>query len=173
MNQSSFTLTVEEIRKEFDRAFIYPELNEKKEERDFLSIRIQKDLFAVPVMEIKGVQKCPRVTPVVSPNPALLGIGMIQGNLIALYRLGAFVSVSDQPGSPVWVLLAGDGSIGFVFDELHGYLRIPADEMRAAKDASPSSFIVGAFEHSGDSHTVLNLPNLVQAVFSRKTIHVG
>lgn len=96
---------VAEMRRAFDEAFaMEPSLADEASER-LLTLRISGDRFAVRMSEVGGIARCPRVEPLPSRVPALLGLTGLRGELTPVYALALLLGY-PVPETPRWILLS-------------------------------------------------------------------
>ncbi len=149
-------IDVKELRRTFDASFAEPIAAAQTDEAGLLSIRAGDRPMAVRIEEIAAVSKCPRVTPVPSAQPALLGLAGVRGMLITVYSLAALLD--ERPGGARWlVLAAADPSAGLSFDELIGYERAPRSATRAG----------AVVTLRGVPHTVVSVAAIIGSIRQR------
>jgi chemotaxis signal transduction protein len=117
--------TLEELRLEFDRAFAGPERIQSRAFVRLIAIRAREHALALRIGELKEIARCPRIAPIPSAAPGLLGIAGLRGEILGLYSLAALVGGRSASAGP-WVARVGR-SIGLVFDEIVGSIEIAPD----------------------------------------------
>ncbi|MBE7467435.1 MAG: chemotaxis protein CheW [Planctomycetes bacterium] len=96
---------VAEMRRAFDEAFmVEPSLADEAQDR-LLTLRICGDRFAVHMTQVGGIARCPRVEPLPSRVPALLGLTGLRGELTPIYALSLLLGYAS-PETPRWILLS-------------------------------------------------------------------
>jgi hypothetical protein len=112
------------LRRAFDAAFAVPPSGARAETEDFLAIRVADDPFAVRVSSVVRLAAAPRIVPVPSRRPAVLGVAALRGALVSVHSLAVLLGYSGDAGAHRWIALA-DGMVGLAFHELDGFIRVP------------------------------------------------
>src|SRR5207253_476952 len=84
-NLASNTSQALEYRRAFDRSFTLEQVFQDQVRVNVLMLNIADNPFAVRLDEITGVYKCPKIVPVPSQSPALLGLAGIRSELLPVY----------------------------------------------------------------------------------------
>jgi chemotaxis signal transduction protein len=159
--------TAAALRQKFDERFQKPRILDREPEEEILRIRAHDFLLAVRTTQASGVLHCPRIVPLPSPAPALLGICGIRGALVAAFSLAALLG-GPASFSRGWILLCDrDRTMGLVFDELQGCLRIPTREIRKpAGDTQPTGIAGEVVRIFGENRAVIQIPAVLENVRS-------
>ncbi len=114
------------LRHAFDAAFAVPPSGTRAETEDFLAIRVADDPFAVRVSSVVRLAAAPKIVPVPSRRPAVLGVAAMRGALVSVHSLAALLGYPGDAGVHRWMALADGGDmVGLAFHELDGFLRVP------------------------------------------------
>jgi chemotaxis signal transduction protein len=154
---------VEKLRREFDAAFARPHERDAVSFAELLLIRASDRPLALHAGELRGIVECPPVTPVPSGARGCLGVTSVRGVLVGVYSLAALVD-DARGGSHRWLAIAGDGTLGFAFDELERYERVALDAIRRFPDSRPDAFARDVIEIAGESRAVVELAALVRTI---------
>lgn len=146
------------LRQEFDEAFARPISHEEERQEDLLLLRAGGRDVALRAGEIALVLRCPPLTRVPGPNPALAGLVGVRSALTAVYSLSALLGESQGLTRGDWlVVCAADRSAAFLFDELAGYARVPATAIHAGD-------VGEVVQVGGGNRTLVRIAGLLEAV---------
>ncbi len=90
-NDAAKTLTVAELRREFDAAFAAAPQAGTAARENLLAVRIGGDGFALRVSQIAGLYVDKAITPLASPLPELIGVAGFRGRAAPVYDLAALL----------------------------------------------------------------------------------
>jgi purine-binding chemotaxis protein CheW len=111
---------VAEMRTEFDSTFTRLPAPAAEALTDVLALRLGDEPCMLRLSEIAEVIAHPVITPVPTPEPALLGITAARGVPVAAYDLGRLLG--RAPVTPHWLVLsAAEPGVGMVFEQFDGY----------------------------------------------------
>lgn len=164
---------LEELRHEFDRAFAIPAHSKIEQAEDLLAIRVEGDAYALRVVEIAGIFKEARITPVSSPVQSLRGIAGIQNGIVPVHSLAAILGYPQSERSCAWLVLcrtgAGSESIALAFSEFIGWLRASASSIHAVTTVE-RPHIDRIVSVDGTMCYMVNVPSIVAAIlgFAKK-----
>lgn len=160
---------VEEMRRSFDASFAVEPSTDTQKREEFLLFRVQKHELAVRTIDLGGVLKTPRLTPLPDAKPSLLGLGSIRGALVAAYSIASFLDPSTPPKHGDWMFLsAQDRSVGLIFDALQGYRVLSSDHLLLDRNGSNDTSEIVVID--GHPRPLLNLPKLLGDI-GREDIH--
>jgi len=108
-------------------------------ENNFLLVRSGGHRCAIPVESAKLVTKAPKIYPLPSSAPGLLGLAQVAGEPVAVVDLHALLDPDGKPGGghelTVIVRRPGGGSsLGLAVDEAFGVTEISRRSERSADD---------------------------------------
>jgi chemotaxis signal transduction protein len=107
--ESGYSARAAELRKEFDHTFASARHTDSGTFEKVLTLRIERELYAIRVSAIEGIVQCPKVVPLLSSNPALLGLVSIRGELLPVYSLPRLLKY-DSSENVQWLLQCESGS---------------------------------------------------------------
>jgi chemotaxis signal transduction protein len=122
---------VTDLRRAFDESFGASPESAPEETIDILAIRISGDAYGFDTRGLASLAPSPRVVPVPSRRLGLVGLVGIRGTLVPAYSLGVLLGYEPSRSPARWLALAGSPDpIAFGFDELEGFLRVNASDVR-------------------------------------------
>jgi purine-binding chemotaxis protein CheW len=93
----------------------------------------------------------------------------VRGALVAAYDLAVLLGGSAL-GKGGWMLLCGgDRSVGLVFDELGGALRVASSEIRRAGEGTGQRLFAEVVAVRGESRPVVRIPALLEIIARRSS----
>jgi chemotaxis signal transduction protein len=142
-----------------------------EEHENLLAVRVAGELYALRVRDVSGVERCPRIVPLPSRVPELLGLVGIRGGLVPVYGLAALVSQAGVREAVRWLILCGGvDPVGLGLGQIEGWLRLPRSELcaPAGKEASGTQprEIVRA---GGVLRAVIDIPSVLETLKTRIT----
>lgn len=162
-----------ELRHDFDRSFAEAAHAVSDEVEALLGLRVGDDRYAVRLSEIRGLLPAPKIIPLPSPAPELLGIMGVRGAVVPVYSLGALLGCGPTSSSPDWIIVAGtDARVGLAFDGFEGHLRVPRPEISLKENGASRSHVREAVRVSDTLRGIINIKSLVLAL-SRKVEAAG
>jgi chemotaxis signal transduction protein len=155
----------EELRSAFDAAFAAPARVMREDAVALLAIRVAGEPAAVRVLETAGLMPAPRIVPVPSRRPELLGIAGVRGAVVPVYALARLLGRGDD-GEPRWILLAGGGErIGLALSTFERHLVVSAHALRPIAQTEPGRAHVAELLHADqDVRPVLSVASLVRQI---------
>lgn len=121
------------LREAFDGSFALPATEQSEETRDFLSIRIAGDPYALSVSEMAGIVARRAIVPVPAAAPGFLGLAGIRGQIVPVFGLSALLGYGTDD-LPTWIVLcAAQAPIALGFSEFEGHLRLPKSALHAGE----------------------------------------
>ena len=165
---ASVAQCVVEWRREFDSTFAAPLRSAERNRENLVLIQAGGAALAVRATDITGLAKLPRITPLPSRVPGLLGIIAVRGVLFPAYDLAGLLGLSAGGSERAWVVFAKcETPLGLVFDQFDGQVEID----RACFNASDGSVLhqhgrqmanLGATQRA-----VIDVPGLVEEIRKR------
>jgi len=137
---------LEALRVAFDEAFARPPAA-LPEHRELLVIGAGDEDLAVPLDALAGVENASPITPLPSPQPALLGLANHRGAVVPVFSLAALLGRAGQ--TPRWfalVALAPNNKVALAFERLVERVRVSRTELAeghtvASLHRGPDGFI--------------------------------
>lgn len=129
MSELDSSKTAGELRRAFDESFAAAALPSRSRQSDLLLLRVRGSAFAVRIDELASVSRCPRLTPLPSQSPSVLGLVGLRSGLVVVHSLAALMgeSPSTLDERAILLLAAREPSVGLLADELLGHLQVEAD----------------------------------------------
>lgn len=142
------------LRRAFDESFAVPPTASNEHLEGLLAIRLGSDPFALRLSDVAGIIAEPRIVPVPSPMPLLLGIIGRRGVMAPVYDLAA--ALNYTPAVNVrWMVLVGEThSVGLGFETFEAHLQVPRSDM------------LGMVRAAGALRPVINVMSLLQRLRS-------
>lgn len=154
----------ETLRREFDESFATLARATDTEVEALLAIRIGDSPYALRVLELGGTAAGQRITPVPSPERALLGLAAIRGAIVPVFDLAVVLEEPGARGPLRWLALSsGQDPVAFAFAELEGHLKVKTSELGQIENTSERLIANVVRTHSG-LRPVLRIEALVDAV---------
>ena len=126
MSAARFEDRAATLRRAFDATFAAQPPGMRAQTEDFLAIRVAGDPFAMRVSSVLRLAAAPKIVPVPSRRPAVLGVAAMRGALVSVHSLAVLLGYARDAGADRWIALANEGEmVGLVFHELDGFLRVP------------------------------------------------
>lgn len=166
----AFSEQVLQLKTEFDRAFAEPLRTQDSEFENFVGFNIEDAVFVLRMTEIKGLVQCKKVIPLPSADSHFIGITGVQGQLIPVYSLASILGYSKNNEEDRWLVLCEDKErIGFLLEDLQGYIRILASDLSASeKLEKKQESISGAIHFGSKVAGIVNLSSIVKNIFGQK-----
>lgn len=161
------SISVEELRREFDGAFALPPRELAWDSVDLLAIRVGTKPYALRISEISAVLTGRPVTQLPSSNEALSGLVGIRGALVAVFDLAKLLGEDRTDEEPRWVALCGgESQLAVAFHAIEGHLRAKPDALRATTDEH--QHLVDQVLRAEDAlRPLVSVPRLVETVLNR------
>lgn len=155
-----------EMRRAFDSAFA-AEPVAPPERVDLIALRTAGRPYAVRASDVASVVATGTVVPFPCDEPALLGLGAVRGAPVPVYDLAALLG-DGAAKAPRWTILShGPERLGLAFDELEGYLRVPAADLAAAPDPAAGQAATELVRAGSSLRPVVSVASLVRRVKQR------
>jgi purine-binding chemotaxis protein CheW len=132
-----------------------------------LVFRVGSERFAVELSAVDEVIDLPAPQPVPDAPPALLGIAMLRGELIAVYDLRPLLRAPGGAGPAQGALLFARGgrTVGLAIDDVYDALLVEQRELRPAPGVDGSdALLLGLVRRGPDLIAVLDADALLAAV---------
>jgi purine-binding chemotaxis protein CheW len=132
-----------ELHHAFDQSFAMPPPQVLEEVEDLLTIRVAGLPYAIRLLDIAGMVAGPRVVPVPTVTPGLLGLAGIRGGVVPVFGLASILGYEEAPGPSRWMVLCGaDEPIALAFSDFEGYLRLPKSSLQIASTEAGNRVII-------------------------------
>ena len=139
------------LRRDFDAAFALPPPASTIATEDFLAIRVGEDAYAIRVSNIARLIAAPKIIPLPSKRPAVLGVAAIRGALVSVHSLPTLLGHPASISHRWLTLVESRDMIALAFDDLDGFLRLP-------KGAD------GAIEANGITRSILDVRAVLEMI---------
>ena len=155
---------IEELRRDFDRAFAEPYPDEPEEVESLLAIRLQEDPYGLIVGEIAAVDRAGSIVPLPSRSPGLIGIAGFRGAILPVYGLASLLGYERSPESPRWLVVCGKREpLALAVSELEGYVQVPKGSLHPP-DREARKHVQG-FARIGETvRAVVSVPSILEAI---------
>lgn len=115
------------MRSAFDEAFARPP-EEPVETRDLLVLSAGGERFALPLAGLAGVELTPPLTPLLSAQPALLGLSNCRGRIVPVFSLSQLLGRERTSCRMCVLVTVADGEwAAWGFEHLVELVRVPRD----------------------------------------------
>lgn len=163
MIDQTLSETASELRMQFDQSFAAPQSLDVEPRESLLAVRAGDRQLALRVAQIAAVRRCPEITPLPSHSETLLGIGAVHGKLLGIHSLAALVGGTRAPGAPRWIVVCDD-AVALAFEELEGFARVPASDIRGSGDSTSATEFVSI---GGERRESINLRTYLDSISAR------
>jgi chemotaxis signal transduction protein len=162
------------MRRAFDESFASPPASTQEEFEGLLAIRIGADPYAIRLSEVSGLMADPRIVPVPSPMPQLLGIVGRRGVMAPVYDLAAMLNYPSAASARWMILVGARHSVGFAFETFEAHLQVPARTLEGADETTPTGATVrrdmrGMIRAGGALRPVIDMTSLLRRLRSEKS----
>jgi purine-binding chemotaxis protein CheW len=129
-----------ELREQFDRSFARPLRSGDAATQNLLIIDSAGTRLAVRLSEVAGLHAFPKLTPLPSTRPALLGLVGVRGRLLCVYRLATLLELEHPARLPRWLLVCkADDQLALAIDSIDAYVHVPQSGLSPA--SSPATVL--------------------------------
>jgi chemotaxis signal transduction protein len=142
--------TAAALRRAFDESFAAPPTSSNERLEGLLAIRLGLDPFALRLSEVVGIIAEPRIVPVPSPMPLLLGIIGRRGVMAPVYDLAAALNYPPAVNVRWMVMVGKTQSVGLGFETFEAHVQVPCSDMQ------------GTVRAAGALRPVINVMSLLQ-----------
>lgn len=149
-----------ELRRAFDEGFREPAGKATHDGEALLAVRAGGFALALPVAQVRGLEKGRPVVPLPGARAGLSGLASVRGRLVPVFALAQVLGAEAGPGG--WIALtAGAQPAGLAFDALIGLFDVHRSDFKDAGTAAPAH--ARAAVTAGDvTCWVLDLPGLME-----------
>ena len=155
--------TAEGLRRAFDRGFALPARPPRQDTVSLLAIRLAGAPAALRVLDTLGLMAAPRIVPVPSRRPELLGIAGVRGAVVPIYGLARLLGHGED-GDARWIVLAGERDrVGLAFSVFERHLVVPAHDVREPAQGAPAH-VSEVLCAGSDVRPVLSVTSLLRAI---------
>lgn len=106
-------------------------------EIELLAFKLGREMYAVPIDQVREVMKLWAVTPVPNSPGHVLGVTTLRGAVLPVIDLGRILGIPEgqrDDKSRIVVASINDERTGIVVDRVQGVMRIREDEIRPAPE---------------------------------------
>jgi len=154
---------VEILRREFDDSFAASFRALGTDLEAILTIRVGDKPYALRLTELGGTAAGQRITPVPSPERALLGLAGIRGVVVPVFDLAVLLGEPEAKEPARWLALStGQDAVAFAFAELEGHLQVSRGELDQVEHES-ERLIADVIRTSSGLRPILQMNALVDA----------
>jgi chemotaxis signal transduction protein len=120
--ETSLARRLRALRDRFDEAFAEPRASMTGGERvRVLRVAAGTARYAVTLGACAALLPSPAVHPMPGGHPAFVGLAMVQGAMVPVYRLAALVETAPGERTPAWLLVTrGTDPIGLLVEAVEG-----------------------------------------------------
>ena len=123
-----------ELREQFDRSFARPLKSSDAATQNLLIVETAGTRLAVRLSEVAGLHAFPKLTPLPSTRPALLGLVGVRGRLLCVYRLATLLGLEHPARLPRWLLVCkAEDQLALAIDSIDAYLHVPQSALCPTK----------------------------------------
>ncbi|MBI5531200.1 MAG: chemotaxis protein CheW [Deltaproteobacteria bacterium] len=138
------------MRKDFDDRFTRPIVVDSSDRLELIAVRAQQERYAIAVSQISAVLPSQPVAHVPVSLPGFVGLGAVQGRLVAVYDLGVLLARKGAPTPRRWLLICrADPEVAFGIDDVDGYLRVAKRSIVVAPPSATSEGHAGKIVEDG------------------------
>jgi chemotaxis signal transduction protein len=157
--RSKQSISLDELRREFDLGFSRPTEFERHAQEDLLLFSVAGGRYAVRLGEVRAILQTPRLAWVPSGFSALRGVVAWRGELIPVFDFAELLGHPAERELGRWSLLAGDSErAAFAFHHFERFERVPVSAL-SKQDAQTSA-------SGGTSENVVRLAREIVPIVS-------
>lgn len=140
--------------------------------QQWATFRVDDELYAIDVMQVKEVLRYSEITPVPGAGPSVLGIINLRGNVVTvidtrqMFHMPAVAA--DEETRIIVVEFNESEVIGLVVDSVDEVLSLPQNEVdrapNASSDDSSKRFVQGVCYHEGILIILLDLGKMLLSI---------
>jgi chemotaxis signal transduction protein len=159
---------VESIRRAFDESFAVAAAPETAEAHALLRIVVSGDAYALRLPEISELFVDRTITAVPGPLRELLGIAGLRNGIVPIYDLGSLLGYASRGDTGRWLVVTRNGAeLGFAFEELIDYLRVPSQAISASPGQTERAHVREVVRHGEELIPILSLRSLAESLTER------
>jgi len=157
MSELDSSKAAAELRRMFDESFAAAALQSRSKRNDLLLLRVRRSAFAVRIDELAAVSRCPRLTPLPSQMPSVLGLVGLRGGLVVAHSLAALMGEppSTLDERAILLLAAREPSVGLLADELLGHLQV--EDEAICSDSVPGRWSEAMVDGGGTRYPLASI----------------
>ena len=168
MDATSGSKSVEDLRQDFDNTFASPLLGPGQDRESLITLRVAGEALAVKTLDIAGLAKRRRLTPLPTRVRGLLGTTALRGALLPVYDLAVILGFTASAREGSWLMITGtETPVALTFDEFEGQVNIERTCLYES-DGSRDHERLSLLARIGTAHLpVIDIPGIVEEI--RKT----
>jgi chemotaxis signal transduction protein len=129
------------LRDRFDEAFAEPRASTGGERVRVLRVAAGTARYAVTLGACAALLPSPAVHPMPGGHPAFVGLAMVQGAMVPVYRLAALIETAPGERTPAWLLVTrGTDPIGLLVEGVEGPEAVEPPQSAAAASQATVRF---------------------------------
>jgi purine-binding chemotaxis protein CheW len=153
-----------DLRRDFDRLFASPHPGPSEKRENLLSIQLSGDLYGLRAREIAGVLRAGPLVTLPSRSPGLMGVVGYRGTILPVYGLATLLGYEQTRRAPRWLALCGErGTLALAFEELEGYVPVPAASFYAP-DRSSRNYVDRFARIEETVRAIISVPAILGAI---------
>ncbi len=136
--------------------------------QQYLSFRLNDELYAVGIGAINEIIKPGLFTQVPRTEPVIMGVLSLRGNIVPVVDLRLLLGLDDLPQtrrSRVLIVEARGERVGLLVDEVRSVIRLTDESIEAPPpvfDRLESEHMLGLGRFDGELYTLLDLESVIQ-----------
>jgi chemotaxis signal transduction protein len=155
---------VAELSRAFDESFAAPAVLPASDLLSLIAIRLGGEALLMRVDHIGGIARCPRVTPVPSHSPALMGIVGMRGALTPVFSLAAMLELPRAPTCAWLTLVRRESLLAFAFDGFDGRIEVPSTCLFEDQKPNPRRFVRQLARVASRDLAVVDIQSIAEAI---------
>ena len=145
------------LRRVFDAAFAAPPPGRGAPLEGFLAVCIGGDPHAIGLANVGRLVAAPKIVPVPTGRPDVLGVAAIRGALVSVHSLRVLLGYGREDNEEHrWLVIAEThDTVALAFEKLDGFVRVPAG-------------VTGAITAEGVARPIVDVPALLDIITTGK-----
>jgi len=169
-NLATATSQALEFRRAFDQSFALEQEFQNQVRVNVLMMSIAGNPFAVRLSEISGVSKCPKIVPVPSHSPALIGLAGIRSELFPVYSTAELLGYPREE-QVRWLLIAGKQSpIALALENLETCISVPIEAFVRSEQVREKARFQEVLTVGTVVRTLIQVSELVKELVTQKEL---
>jgi chemotaxis signal transduction protein len=160
----SASAILDELRRAFDAAFAAAPTGARRLEVPLLALRAGGEPLAVRALETAGLQRLPRVVPLPSRRPEVLGVTGWRGAVLPVYALSRLMGLPDGTEPPRWMLLCGEERLALAFTAFEAHVQVAPEALQPAARGAARPAVRELVHLDGQVRSVVSIPDLLMAI---------
>lgn len=139
--------------------------------REFLSLRLGRELYAVDLRGILEVTRPAQITPVPFAPPWVVGVMMLRGSVVPIFHVGRMLRLSGdgesiEPGERILIVARKENVVGLLVDEVLEVVAVPDADLGPVPSTvhgPGAEFVVGVARKGAALYAILNHQRVARA----------